>query len=106
VSSWLFRLIQEGKITGKGAEAPIAVLPEGQGIRTVFFDAEAAAAQAGKGLTPADYTVAQRLIDTGVETGTSGGSVRYVGEVSGRTWRLEIERREGRIRLLSLSQVQ
>jgi hypothetical protein len=104
LSSWLFRLIQEGKITGRDAEAPIAVLPEGQGLRTVFFDAKAAAAQAGKGLTPTDYAVAQRLIDTGVETGTSGGGIQYVSEVGGRSWRLEIERREGRIRLLSLDQ--
>jgi hypothetical protein len=82
------------------------VLPEGQGLRTVFFDGEAAAAQAGKGLAPADYAAAQRLIDTGVETGTSGGGLQYVGEVDGRSWCLEIEPRDGRIRLLSLSQVQ
>jgi hypothetical protein len=106
VSSWLFRLIQEGKISASNnAEAPVAVLPEGRGIRTVFFDAEAAAAQAGKGLAPADYAVAQRLIDTGVETGASGGGLQYAGEVDGRAWRLVIQWSDGRPRLLSLDKL-
>jgi hypothetical protein len=106
VSSWLFRLIQEGKITGVEAQAPVAILSEGQGIRTVIFDAEAAAVQAGKSLTPADYGVAQHLIDTGVETEAAGGGGQYVGEIDGRSWRLNIECRDGRRRLLALDRLE
>jgi hypothetical protein len=105
VSSWLFRLIHDRKISSSHSEAPIAVLPEGQGMRTVFFDTRSAAAQAGSALVSSDYTVVQQLIDNGTQSSTPAG-IEYAGEAAGRSWRLLIGHREGRITLLSLDQVE
>jgi hypothetical protein len=105
VSSWLFRLIHDRKINASHAEAPIAVLSEGQGMRTVFFDTQSAANQAGSGLASSDYTVVQQLIDNGIQSSTPAG-IEYAGEAAGRSWRLIIGHREGRLTLLSLDQVE